>query len=218
MESLVSSVTFLRDFIVDKTSCQCPPFAHQRGQELNSSFSCEHNEETLTWYPCTLADKWGSRNFPKYQCPYFHDDTDMAAPCCMVLYPFTSVHFTSYLFWGSPHFYVPFWALGIMVAFAVGLANKVICTGTGGHYRRIVASRKHTTFCHRLEGQSKAKHFPAPTSMNSQSLKNSSANKQLAIAARKLSMPFLAAGSMCFPSWTLERSICRAALYTDPGN
>lgn len=100
----------------------------------------------------------------------------------------------------------------------LGLANKVICTGTGGHYRRIVASRKHTTFCHHLEGQSKAKHFPAPTAMNSQSLKNSSANKQLAIAARKLSMPFLAAGSMCFPSWTLERSICRAALYTDPGN
>ena len=120
MESLVSSVTFLRDFIVDKTSCQCPPFAHQRGQELNSSFSCEHNEETLTWYPCTLADKWGSRNFPKYQCPYFHADTDMAAPCCMVLYPFTSVHFTSYLFWGSPHFYLPFWALGSMVAFAAG--------------------------------------------------------------------------------------------------
>lgn len=120
MESLVSSVTFLRDFIVDKTSCQCPPFAHQRGQELNSSFSCEHNEETLTWYPCTLANKWGSRNFPKYQCPYFHADTDMAAPCCMVLYPFTSVHFTSYLFWGSPHFYLPFWALGSMVAFAAG--------------------------------------------------------------------------------------------------
>lgn len=44
----------------------------------------------------------------------------------------------------------------------LGLANKVICTGTGGHYRRIVASRKDTTFCHRLEGQSKAKHFPAP--------------------------------------------------------
>ena len=76
---------------------------------------------TLTWYPCTLADKWGSRNFPKYQCPYFHADTDMAGT---MLYGFVPFHYQCILpatcFEDLPTFICPSELSVAMVAFAAG--------------------------------------------------------------------------------------------------